>query len=303
VSPAGGQRGRIGLFGPGSMAWRVDREVLILAGGTCALLMQLAHPAVAAGVDQHSDFRTDPFARLQRTLTASFDVVFGSRPRAERAIRRMNAIHGAVRGSIPESGASYFARDPRLLFWVQATLVDTALRIHDAYVSPLTDAEAQAYHAESREIAARLGIPEELMPLTLTELRAEMASMIASGEVRVSPTARSLAPSVMYPTAFPPRFVWDAAHLVSMSVMPAALRRQYGIPWSAARERGLRRAASVSRALLPLVPAPLRFVPQYRSASRRAKEAGSRGVARHDTNGERASARSSSGSLHATQDG
>jgi uncharacterized protein (DUF2236 family) len=192
-------------------------------------------------------------------------------PRAERAIRRMNAIHGVVRGQIPESGAPYFARDPRLLLWVHATLVDTALRIYDRYVEPLTDAEAQAYHAESREIAVRLGVPEELMPLTLTELRAEMASMIASGEVHVSPTARSLAPSVMYPTAFPPRFVWDAAHLVSMSVMPPELRRQYGIPWSRARSSGLRRAAAASRAVLPFVPAPLRFVPQYRSALRRAR--------------------------------
>jgi uncharacterized protein (DUF2236 family) len=269
VSSALDDRRRIGLFGPGSMAWRVDREVLILAGGTCALLMQLAHPAVAAGVEQHSDFRADPFARLQRTLTASFDVVFASRARAARAIRRMNAIHGVVRGSIPESGAAYFARDPRLLFWVQATLVHTALRIYDAYVSPLTDAEAQAYHAESRQVAVRLGIPEELMPLTLTELRAEMAAMIASGEVHVSPTAQSLAPFVLYPTGFPPRFMWDAAHLISMSVMPPVLRDEYGIPWSPARQRGLRRVAAVSRTLLPLVPAPLRFVPQYRSAVRR----------------------------------
>jgi uncharacterized protein (DUF2236 family) len=261
---------RVGLFGPGSMAWRVDREVLILAGGTCALLMQLAHPAIAAGVDQHSDFRTDPFARLRRTLTASFDVVFGSTSRAERAIGRMNAIHSAVRGSIPESGASYAARDPRLLLWVQATLVDTALRIFDRYVQPLTDAQAQAYHAEGREIAVRLGVPEELMPATLTEVRAEMATMIASGEVRVSETARSLAPSVMYPTALPPRFVWDAAHLVSMSVMPSPLREQYGIPWSAARDRGMRRAAGGIRRVLPFVPTPLRFVPQYSSALRRA---------------------------------
>jgi uncharacterized protein (DUF2236 family) len=97
--------------------------------------------------------------------------------------------------------------------------------------------------------------------------------MIASGEVHVSPTARSLAPFVMYPTALPPRFVWDAAHLVSMSAMPPSLREQYGIPWSAARERGMRRAAGGIRRVLPLVPAPLRFVPQYRSALRRAGSA------------------------------
>jgi uncharacterized protein (DUF2236 family) len=258
-----------GLFGPDSMAWKVDREVLILAGGTCALLMQLAHPSVAAGVEQHSDFRTDPFARLRRTLTASFDVVFGSTARADRAIRRMNAIHSVVRGSVPETGDAYFARDPRLLLWVHATLIDTALRVYDRYVSPLTDPDAQRYYAESAEIVVRLGVPEAALPGTLAGLRAEMAEMIATGEVHVSPTARSLAPSVLYPTRVPPRFIWDVGHLVSMSVMPAEVRRGYGLGWSAARERGMRRAAAAARLALPFVPAPLRFVPQYRTALRR----------------------------------
>ena len=127
-----------GLFGPGSMAWRIDGEVLVLAGGTCALLMQLAHPAVAAGVDQHSDFRADPFARLRRTLTSSYAVAFGTASDAEAAIRRVNAIHAAVRGHVPETGAAYHATDPALLLWVHATLVDTALRVYDRYVAPLT---------------------------------------------------------------------------------------------------------------------------------------------------------------------
>lgn len=263
-----------GLFGPRSAVWRVDREVLILAGGTCALLMQLAHPSVAAGVEQHSDFRTDPFARLRRTLTATFDVVFGSTARAERAIRRMNAIHSVVRGSVPETGEAYFARDPRLLLWVHATLIDTALRVHDRYVSPLTDADAQRYYAESAEIAIRLGVPEAALPDTLHGLREVMAEMMGSGEVRVSPTARSLAPSVLYPTRFPPGFIWDVGHLVSMSVMPAELRRGYGLGWSPARERGMGRAAAAVRLALPFVPPPLRFVPQYRTALRRVNARG-----------------------------
>jgi len=251
------------------MAWRVDREVLILAGGTCALLMQLAHPAVAAGVAQHSDFQQDPFARLRRTLRSSFEVVFGSTPRAEHAIARMNAIHSVVRGEIPESGEPYSARDPALLLWVHATLIDTALRVYERYVAPLTDADAQRYYAESHQIATRLGVPASTLPETLVELRAEMARRIGCGEVRVTPTARSLARFVLYPSSRPPRLVWDVAHLVSLSVLPAELRRGYGIGWSPARERGMRRAASVMRAVLPLVPAPLRFVPQYRTAARR----------------------------------
>jgi uncharacterized protein (DUF2236 family) len=258
-----------GLFGPGSISWRIDREALVLAGGTCALLMQLAHPSVAAGVAQHSDFRSDPFARLRRTLTASYAIVFGSTRRAERALARMNAIHAAVRGSLPDRGGSYDARDPTLLLWVHATLVDTALRVYDRYVRPLEPAEAQGYHAEARQIAVRLGTPKSEIPESLDELRTWMGAMIEDGTVRVGPIARSLAPSVLYPTRFPPRFVWDAAHLISVSVMPPAIRRGYGIRWSPARQRGMGRVALVTRRVLPLLPPSLREMPQARSAERR----------------------------------
>jgi uncharacterized protein (DUF2236 family) len=263
------QASEAGLFGPGSMAWRVDGEVLVLAGGTCALLMQLAHPAVAAAVDQHSDFRADPFARLRRTLTASYAVAFGSVPQAEAAIRRVNAIHAVVRGHVPESGVPYHATDPALLLWVHATLVDTALRVYDRYVAPLSPGEQQAYHAEARRIAIRMGVPESGVPASLVELRAEMARMMADGTVRVDATARSLAPHVRYPTRFPPRAVWDIAHLISDSVLPEPIRRGYGIPWSPARDAGMRRMAAVSRRAVPLLPAVLRRVPQARRAQRR----------------------------------
>lgn len=258
-----------GLFGPGSVSWRVDGEVLVLAGGTCALLMQLAHPSVAAGVAQHSDFRADPFARLHRTLTASYAVVFGTTRRADAALRRMNAMHAAVHGQVPESGEPYRATDPQLLLWVHATLVDTAIRVYDRFVAPLPAADQQTYHREARQVAIHLGVPEQSVPHTLEELRAEMARLMADGSVSVGNIARSLAPAVLYPGGFMPRLAWDAAHLISMSVLPDPIRRGYGIRWSARREAGLQRLAHVSRTLLPLVPTALRRVPQARSAERR----------------------------------
>ena len=265
-----------GLFGPGSQSWRIDGEVLVLAGGTCALLMQLAHPAVAAGVAEHSDFRADPFARLRRTLNASFAVVFGTQARAGQALRRINAIHQVVRGTVPETGDAYRADDPDLLLWVHATLVDTALRVYDRYVARLGPADEEAYHAEARQVAMRLGVPDAGLPLTLAELRFEMDRLIADGTVAVSPTARSLAPAVLYPTRFPPRFVWDAAHLISHSVMPDPIRRGYGIAWSPRRDAGMQAAAATSRRLWPRLPAPLRRVPQARRAERRLRSGSAR---------------------------
>jgi uncharacterized protein (DUF2236 family) len=81
---------------------------------------------------------------------------------------------------------------------------------------------------------------------------------------------------VLYPTRFPPRRVWDLAHLVSLSVLPPELRRGYGIGWSPGRERGVELLAAACRRLLPLVPDPLRHVPAARSAERRLARAGVR---------------------------
>lgn len=262
-----------GLFGPGSQSWRIDREVVVLGGGSCALLMQVAHPVVAAGVVEHSTYATDPFGRLLRTLTSSFDVVFGSRSRAEATIRRVNAIHGAVRGQLPEGGA-YSARDPEALLWVHATLVDTALRVYGRFVRPLSAEEEQAYHLECARVAVLLKVPVSDIPPTISGLRAWMTGMIDSGRVRVTPGAREIARTVLYPSRVLPRTAWDAAHLVSLATLPDALRRQYGIGWSDARERGIERLAALTRRLLPLVPAPLRFAPQARSAERRVRQAG-----------------------------
>lgn len=262
-----------GLFGPGSLAWRIDREVMVLAGGSCALLMQAAHPVVASGVFEHSTYATDPFGRLRRTLSTSFDVVFGTRSRAEAAIRRVNGIHRAVRGQRTDEATSYTALDPEALLWVHATLIDTALRVYGRFVAPLSAAEEQAYHAEAAPIAERLGVPPSMLPPTIVELRAWMADMVDDGRVRVTPAAREIARTVLYPTSWLPAVAWEAAHLVSIATLPDAVRRQYGIGWSPARERGVTALAALTRRAVPFVPAPLRFVPHARTAERRVGQA------------------------------
>jgi uncharacterized protein (DUF2236 family) len=257
-----------GLFGPGSVSWRVDRELVVLAGGSCALLLQAAHPVVAAGVAEHSTYATDPFGRLMRTLTSSFDVAFGSRSQAEATIRRVNAIHARVRGTLPDGG-EYSAQDPEALLWVHATLVDTALRVYSRFVNALTPDQEQAYHDESARVAVRLGVAPESIPPTITELRGWMDELVRTGRVRVTPAARDIAETVLHPLPLLPRSAWTAAHLVSLDTLREDVRRQYGIRWSVARARGMDRLAAFSRAALPALPPLLRFAPQARAAERR----------------------------------
>ena len=260
-----------GLFGPGSVSWRVDRELVVLAGGSCALLMQAAHPAVAAGVIEHSTYATDPLGRLLRTLESSFDVVFGSRSTAKAAIRRVNSIHRSVRGRMPGGTTAYSARDPEALLWVHATLVDTALRVYGRFVAPLSKADEQAYHRESGRVAMMLGVPETLLPPTIGSLRAWMADRIADDTIHVTPQARRIAQTVLNPIAHA-RVARDAAHLISLSTLPPSLRGKYGIAWSATRERGVERIARVTRRTLPFLPSVLRYAPPARAADRRGRQ-------------------------------
>jgi uncharacterized protein (DUF2236 family) len=259
------------------VSWRIDRELIVLAGGSCALLLQAAHPSVAAGVAQHSTYATDPFGRLMRTLDSSFAVVFGTRPEADATLRRVNAIHAAVRGRRAD-GAAYSALDPEALLWVHATLVDTALRVYDRFVRPLSDEDCQRYHEESGRVGLELGIPADVMPPTMLQLRDWMGGMIRSGRVRVTPDARRIARTVLYPSRFLPRIAWDVAHLVSMDTLDPEIRSQYGIGWSSRRQRGMARLAALSRRTLPLLPAVLRTAPQARAADRRVAQAEAAGT-------------------------
>jgi len=236
--------------------------------------MQAAHPSVAAAVVQHSSYAADPFGRLLRTLTSSFSVVFGTLSEAEATIGRVNRIHAAVRGQ-RHDGVPYSALDPEALLWVHATLIDTALRVYDRFVEPLRPEDAQRYHVESARAAEALGVPLAEIPATVAELRSWMARRIGSGEVRVTPDARRIARTVLYPTRFPPRVAWDAAHLVSLATLPPALRRQYGIGWSRRREEGMEVIAAASRRIVPLLPSFVRHAPQARAAERRVRQSGS----------------------------
>src|SRR5258705_2955611 len=151
-----------GLYGPTSEAWRLNREAMLLLGaGPRALLLQLANPAVAAGVADHSDFRADPWRRLAGTLRSYLTIVYGSTAAARGEIRRLNAFH---RGIV---GRGYSARDPDLSLWVHATLVESTIAVYDAWLEPLPAARRAAYYAETRPIGRAFGVPEALLPADL----------------------------------------------------------------------------------------------------------------------------------------
>ena len=133
-----------GFFGPASVTWRVSTDLAAPVAGLRSLLVQALHPLAMAGVDQHSDWRTDPVGRLAATSAYEATVTFGDRAGATRAAQRVRAIHEHVRGVDTVTGRPYAAGDPALLVWVHNALVDSGLAASALFGTPLAAEDADA---------------------------------------------------------------------------------------------------------------------------------------------------------------
>lgn len=253
------------LFGPETVSWRVLQESVLLIGGPRALLMQLAHPKVAAGVAEHTDFPADPFGRLRRTLEAMTTISFGSRRQARTALARIKGVHERVAGALID-GEQYRADDPELLLWVHATLIDTVLEVERRYLGRLAAPGREAFYEESRDLARAFEIPSALVPPDLEMFRGYVGEQVRALEV--GDVARELARSILHPPVpLLPAPLWEPLRLVTVDMLPRPLREGYGLRWDANRKRLLLASQLVSRLLLPRVPAFVRTFPRLAVAS------------------------------------
>lgn len=253
-----------GFYGPGSVTWLLYREPVVLLSGLAAVLLQVAHPAVAAGVAQRSGYRADLVGRTLRTGAALNQLAFG---RAEDALQlslRLHRMHARVRGTViaRESRAQpYRANAPELMAWVWATLIDTPQRLWEVVYRPLTPAErAQAYQ-EALRTAVLLGIPAETLPQSPEAFASDYASRLT--DLRVGPEARDIAAVLLSSNLC--RLV-PGARTLTIGLLPPALRAQYGLSFDDDDARRYQHLLSALRLLVRVVPGPLRRVPAYHRA-------------------------------------
>ena len=278
-------RGDPGLFGPDSEAWRLDREAMLLLGaGPRALLLQIAHPSVAAGVAEHSNFREDPWRRLDGTLRSFLTIIYGSTGAARAEIRRLNELH---RGIV---GAGYSARDPELSLWVHATLIESTLAAYDAWLEPLSRERRARLYEETKPLARAFGITEGLLPVDLDAFDAYYAGMLGpDGAVHPTPVARELARAILRPPLGPlaklaPRGLGKAIGPIldrvpvetyawtmwpSVGLLPERVREEYGLAWGPLQEAVSGWLVAGWQAWRPLIPTDWRWMPQARAAERR----------------------------------
>jgi len=253
---------RAGLYGPGSVTWQVNRESLVFLGAGRATLLQLAHPAVAQAIADHSRVTRDPLGRFRRTFAQVFPMVFGSLDEAVTAARSLYRVHSRIGGRLPD-GTPYAATDIEALVWVWATLTDTARLVYERTVRPLTAAELAAYYEEGRLSMLLLGVFPDELPGSWAEFSAYFADRAA--RLAVIPVARRLADELF---SFSPvlRPVLARYLRFSAALLPEPVARGFGYPQDPAYAD---RVFGVARRLRTIFPPVVRYLPPYLEAEAR----------------------------------
>jgi len=255
--------------GPGSISWKINGEMIVVAAWGRAILLQLAHPAVAAGVHHHSSFRGSllaSFRRFHSTVGAMLALTFGDTEQVIDAAAGINAIHDRVRGPIREGAPeTYSAHDPDLQRWVHATLLDSIPLVYERLVGPLTFAERDRYCVEAAIMEPLLGMPAGWLPREAAQIDTYVRGMLAGGSLVVTDASRALARAVL----FPPRWyvmwpVFRALQVLTIGSLPPSIREAYGFAWRARDERALARWTASLRIVTRLLPRVVREWPMAR---------------------------------------
>jgi uncharacterized protein (DUF2236 family) len=262
-----------GYYAETSLTRRLTRERAMLLGGPRALVLQLAHPLVAAGVADHSGFAADPLSRLRRTLDSTMAMVFGTRAEADAAAARINHVHGFVHGTLSEpagrypAGTPYDAKAPDLLLWVHATLVDTTFTVYTRFVAPLTHDEIEDAYEESKIAARLLGTPDEILPKTYSDFRTYFDEVVST-ELAGAPFQRAVVQDVLWPSIGPvPKQAFWPAVALTVELLPPRVRELFGLELTPAKHRVAMLTRRAVRGMLPLLPRAIRDQPRSRGAS------------------------------------
>ena len=259
---------------PGSVAWRYAGDVRLLATGAYALLLQVSHPTVGAGVTEHSNFRADPWGRLFRTLDYSYAMTYGGPDLAPAVGRGIREMHKQIKGVKP-NGERYHALEPEAYAWVHATLAHSIVRGHELLGRPMGAAKIERFYLEWRRSGELIGVRERDLPGNWEEFDPYFERMVAERLERtaaVDEVLEALRDPTRPDLPFLPQSAWRLARiparrqidLVTAGLLGPDLRDRFGLGWSRARERELRLLAGASRAATPLLPRVLRNVgPSY----------------------------------------
>ena len=258
------------LFAPDSEMWRVNRERCGLIYGPAAAILQLAHPRIAQGVYDHSNFRYDTVGRLRRTLSSTNKIAFGRTSQARAVSEHVASRHRKVRGQVFDGigGArTYSAFEPELLLWVLATLITAALNGYELIYGELPVARKEAFYCDMCRFGTFFGVPESLSPKDWPAFDAYYSSMV-DGELLAShPICGELARAVIHPRdTVGAAVLGRAIDFVVIETLPPKVRERLGLISTISSRLCMRLARRALPRIFPALPSKVRFYPEYLKA-------------------------------------
>ena len=259
----------------GGVTWRIAGDARLFAASGYALLLQVMHPSVGAGVTQHSNFKEDPWGRLLRTLDYTSSVIYGGPKLAWEVGRRVREMHKRIKGVRPD-GERYYALEPEPYAWVHATLAEAIIRAHRRFCSPqLRPGEVDEFWAEWRRMGRLVGVRYEDLPETWSGLLGYFDEMVEA-ELEDTEAAQDVLTSLLDPAAPPLPWLRDgiwrvlswpsskAGAIATLGILPPVLRERLGVDWGPGKQQRFRMLARLARASRPLMPPQARnFGPNY----------------------------------------
>lgn len=252
---------------PATITWRRAGDARVLLAAGYALLLQVSHPTVGAGVSEHSRFRSDPWGRLLRTLDYSCTMVYGGPHAAGEMGRRIRSFHKLIKGTMPD-GRHYHALEPDAYAWVHATLAAGIFFAHERFGRRFSNAQREELWSQWRTLGRLLGIRDEELPAgwaAFSVYLEEMVQGVLEHTAAVDEVLEALARPAPPALAAVYRPVWPIArtqlsHLIRLStvgLLPAVLRERFGIRWTRAQQLELAVLCGALRSATPLMPASL----------------------------------------------
>jgi uncharacterized protein (DUF2236 family) len=248
----------------------------LLLSAPAAVLMQLAHPLVAAAVAEHTNRDRSVVERAGATIGLNLAVIFGDTEQAEHAASHVRDLHTAIRGQLHTTvgtfpaGSSYHADDPELLRWGHATIAWAALAAYERFIESLGPAERDRYVAEMRPFGQAFGADEASLPSTCNDLRAYVSDVLENA-VAIGEDGRREGREVLWPRGtFGERASARVARVLTAGLLPDAVRHGFALPWSPGRRVAFSSMAGITRSAVRTMPRSRRWWPHYRIACERA---------------------------------
>lgn len=246
------------VFEKTSAIWRVNCHACGLIYGPAAAILQVAHPRIAQGVADHSDFRNDALGRLQRTLSSVNRIAFGTLAEARAMQTKLAHIHGTVRGSTSDGmpgPKNYSAFEPDLLLWVLATLIDASVQGYQAIWGPLPLDQRNLFYADMRKFGTYFGLSADFGPTNWEEFETYFQSELMREDMAAHPLCTEVAQGVVYPQVpEAARLLGLASNFIPIETLPTHIRTRLDLrstSWTKFRWKFFQKLAPIAFRILP----------------------------------------------------